>query len=32
MPYTVIATWVAKEGEEEACRELLRVLTPLTRA
>ncbi len=32
MTYTVIATWRAKEGEEEACREILRVMTPLTRA
>lgn len=32
MTYTVIATWVAKEGEEQACRDILQVMTPLTRA
>jgi autoinducer 2-degrading protein len=32
MAYTVIATWVANKGEEDACREILKVMTPLTRA
>ena len=30
MAYVVIATWRAREGEEEAVREILRTLTPLT--
>ena len=32
MAYAVIATWQAKEGEEDACREILRTMAPLTRA
>ncbi len=32
MAYTVIATWRAKEGEEQACRRILELMTPLTRA
>ena len=31
MPYTVIATWRAKPGQEEACRAILERMTPLTR-
>jgi quinol monooxygenase YgiN len=30
--YVVIATWRAREGEEAACRDILRTMTPLTRA
>jgi quinol monooxygenase YgiN len=32
MPYTVLATWRAREGEEDACRAILETMTPLTRA
>ena len=32
MAFTVIATWRAREGEEEACRRILEEMTPLTRA
>jgi (4S)-4-hydroxy-5-phosphonooxypentane-2,3-dione isomerase len=32
MTYTVIATWRARDGETDACREILRLMTPLTRA
>ena len=31
MSYVVIATWRARQGEEESCREILRAMTPLTR-
>jgi (4S)-4-hydroxy-5-phosphonooxypentane-2,3-dione isomerase len=30
MTYVVIATWRAREGEEDAVREILRTLAPLT--
>jgi quinol monooxygenase YgiN len=32
MTYTVIATWRARDGEVEACRAILQLMTPLTRA
>ncbi len=32
MTYTVVATWIAKPGEEDACRDILKLMTPLTRA
>ncbi len=32
MAFAVVATWHARAGSEEACRDILRSLTPATRA
>ena len=32
MPFVVAATWVAMPGEEERIREVIRTMTPLSRA